>query len=188
MKSGRIALGIILIIVFLGLMASVMRMSTSYAAATTEQENTSAQVIVNGAVSITLYGIPIYFSSMDPGTTDMAANATGGFPVNVSIDGATNVLVNVYLNASDFIASPYTLMSENMSYNVSAPGTANANTTCVAAGSCKYGQLWAWSFNESARLGTSRNTSIYNWITIPITQGPGTYTNSVHICASQTTC
>jgi len=186
MNSGRIALGFIIIaIIAMGFLFSVAKMPSSYAA-TSMINATTAQVIVNGLVSTTLFGVPIFFSGMDPGTTNQAANTTGGFPMIIQIDGVTNVAVNAYLNGTNF-GGAGSFNVGNMSYNVSAGNAGGGNASCVATGSCHYSTVWAFAFNETARSGTARNSSLYHWMSIPAVQLPGTYTNNVAVCTKQTT-
>jgi len=184
MNSGRIALGFIIIaIIAMGFLFSVAKMPSSYAV-TSVINATTAQVIVNGLVSTTLFGVPIFFSGMDPGATNQAANTTGGFPMIVQIDGTTNTDVNVYINGTNF-AGAGSFNVGNMSYNVTANNSGGGNATCVGVGGCKYSTLWGWAFNETARSGTARNSTIHHWMSIPAVQLPGTYTNNVAVCTRQ---
>ena len=189
MNSGRITIGFIIIgVIAAALFFGMAKMPTAYAA-TNSNGSTTAQVVINGFVSITLSGVPIYFSAMDPGIGNTAANATGGFPMTVTVDSTTNVDVNVYMNGSTFVKSADNFPVENMKYNVSNSTSGRAwNATCFAlVAPCNYTNVVIQIFNETARLGTARATTIYNWISVPLTQAPGTYTNAVKICAVQTT-
>jgi hypothetical protein len=187
MNSGRVALGIIIILAFtvMGLFFTAAKMPNSYAA-TVGNRTTTAQVIVNGFVSITIQNVPVYFTQLDPGTTNQLANATGGAPLYVSVDGVTNVVTKVLINASTFVSAALTMLSPNMSWNVSKSASATANATCAAdSAPCKYSIERALAFTETARSGVGANSSIYNWISVPAIQDPGTYIGNLDIYATQ---
>ena len=192
MSSGRITLGFLLIVlVAMGLFFGLAKVPSAYAV-TNANQTTSAQVIVNGFISVTLFQVPIYFSALDPGTSNQLANATGGAPIIIQIDGTTNVASEIYVNATNFNMTPtggYFFTAPNMSFNVSKSATATANTTCAPGGAtpapCKYGIPTAWLFNETARLGAGANSSVYNWISVPSAQAAGTYTNNLRVCVNQ---
>jgi hypothetical protein len=187
MNSGRITLGFLLIVIIsVGFFFSVAKMPSAYAA-TSMNQTTSAQVIVNGFVSVTLFNVPIYFSGTDPGTNNSAANATGGFPMIVQVDPITNAFIWAYLNASNFTSGTNGFTTANMSFNVTRSATAFANSSCNISGvaPCNYSLTPVFVFNETARMGAGANSSVYNWISIPTAQAPGTYTNLVRICVNQ---
>jgi len=187
MNSGRITLGfLITAIIVTTLLFGIAKMPTAYAASNYNASTTS-KVIVNGFVSITLTGVPIYFSAMDPGTPNAAANSSGGWPMGVQVDGATNVGVDVYMNGSQFVSGGNNFGIGMMHFNVTNSSTAWAkNVTCYnPTYPCNYTLTPIAIFNETARLGTPAITSIYNWITVPSGQAPGTYTNNVKVCAQQ---
>ena len=186
MNGGRITLGFLLIVlVAMGLFFGLAKVPSAYAA-TWANQTTSAQVIVNGFVSVTLFQVPIYFSALDPGTSNQAANATGGWPMIVQVDGTTNVGCQVYLNATNFVSSGNTLNVPNMSFNVTNSSTAIANVTCATPTyPCKYGLLPSLILNESARVGVAANSSVSNWITVPSGQAAGTYADNVRVCVHQ---
>jgi hypothetical protein len=186
MNSGRIALGfLITAVIAIFLLFGATSVMITYAD-TNKNASTTSQVIVNGLVSVTLSGVPIYFSAMDPGTNKQLANATGGAPMSVQVDGTTNVATQVYLNASAFDSSGNTLAAGMMNYNVTLSATSVNNTLCASTPApCNYTTTVATVFNETARLGTPATTSVYNWVTVPSDQVPGTYANAVRVCAEQ---
>ena len=176
-------LTIIIALLTMGLM-DIEETSSAYAFSN-DTEFTTSTVVVNGLVSITLTGVPIQFSALDPGTTFQAANASGGSPTTVTVDAATNVAVNIYLNASNFTSGSNVMTMGNMSFNVTTPSGGAANASCGTAHSCVYLSSRVWIFNDTARLGSSNVGTISNYISVPAAQVPGTYTNAVNICATQ---
>jgi hypothetical protein len=185
MNSGRIALGfLITAVIAIFLLFGATSVMITYAD-TNKNASTTSQVVVNGLVSVTLYGVPIYFSAMDPGTNKQLANATGGAPMNVQIDGTTNAATKIFINASNFTSAGNGILVGMMNYNLTLSGSATNVTACVAPEICNYTTTATEIFDETARLGTAANTSVYNWISIPAAAIPGTYSNAVKICAEQ---
>ena len=185
MKSGRITIGISIIALSAIVLFGIAIAPSVFAGTTETETGATGQVIINGFVSITLYNASIQFSAMNPGTTNQPANASGGFPLVVQVDAATTVDIAVCLNASDFATGGYTLMSENMSFNVTGPAGGTANATCNAAGACPYSQAYVLAFNETSREAGAENASIHNYLTVPAGQKAGTYTNKVFVYAKQ---
>jgi len=187
MNSGRIALGfLITAVIVITMFFGVAKLPAAYAA-TNSNGTTTAQVIVNGLVSITLTNVPIQFTAMDPGTADVAANSTGGWPMGIQDDGATNAGVDVFMNGSQFVSGANNFGIGMMHFNVSNSSTGFVkNVTCWnPTHPCNYTLTTIAIFNETARLGNATITNISNWITVPIGQAPGTYANAVKVCAQQ---
>ena len=189
MDSGRITLGFLLIVmVAVGLFFGITRAPSAYAA-TNANVTTYASVLVNGFVSVTLFGVPIYFPSMDPGTNNTQANVSNGWPMIVQVDPTTNAASMILLNATNFTSGSNGFIVGNMSFNVTKSATATANASCApGAGTvapCNYSLAPMWVFNETARLGAGANSSIYNWMDVPSTQAPGVYLNNVRVCIQQ---
>ena len=184
MISGKITVSLVIIAALIVGAIGIFGMSSAYAA-TAESESTTSAVTVNGLVSITMFNVPINFPAVDPGASFTAANATKGFPMIIQVDNVTNVPVDVYVNGTDFVKGGDNFGIGNLSFNVSGSASAVANSTCSALHSCIYSNTRLWVFNETARLGTSANSSISHWISVPGAQAPGSYSNFVEICAKQ---
>jgi len=188
MNSGRITLGFLLIVlVAMGLFFGLAKMPSAYAA-TNANVTTYASVLVNGFVSVTLFQVPILFPAMDPGANNTPANASNGWPMIFQVDGTTNTACQIYLNATNFniSAGGYFFGVTNLSFNVTKSATATANASCATPTyPCRYDLIPSFLLNETARLGASANSSVYNWISIPSAQVPGVYTNNVRVCVNQ---
>jgi hypothetical protein len=178
MNSGRIAIGLVIIIALAAML--VFKTSTMPAgyAATSVINATSASVTVNGMVEVLIQNAPVTFGALDPGITNSAATNN---PMNVTFTGNTNVGVETYLNGSRFEQGANNFLVPNMSYNVSVSGTGIANTSCSTA-RCRYGTVPAFVFNETAPLSVAKNASIYHYIDIPSGQAPDTYTGGIRVC------
>ena len=183
MNSGRIAIGLVIIIALAAML--VFKTSTMPAgyAATSMSNATSASVTVNGFVDVTLQNVPVQFPSVDPNTVGTAASPT---PMNITYTNLTNCDVSTYLNSSaNFTTGSYNFSAGNMSYNVTVTATGTVNTTC-STGRCRYGVIPAWVFNETAPSGvTPKNESVFHYIDVPIAQQPGTYTVQLRVCTKQ---
>jgi len=178
MNSGRIAIGLVIIIALAAML--VFKTSTMPAgyAATSVINATSASVTVNGVVDVLLQNAPVTFGSLDSGIANSAATNN---PLNVTFTGNTNVNVETYINGSNFTATAGFFAIGNMSYNVTNSSTGYANTTCSTA-RCRYTIAPRFVFNETAPLGVPKNASIYHYIDVPSGQAPDTYTGSIRVC------
>jgi len=179
MNSGRIAIGLVIIIALVAML--VFKTSTMPAgyAATSVINATSASVTVNGVVEVVLLNAPVTFPNSDPNTAGIAASNN---PMYVNYTQNTNVNIETYLNSSaNFIGSGNYFNASNMSYNVTVSATGTANTTCGTA-RCRYATQPRFVFNETAPLGTAKNASVYHYVDIPIGQVPATYQVSIRVC------
>ena len=178
MNSGRIAIGLVIIIALVAML--VFKTSTMPAgyAATSVINATSASVTVNGVVEVLLQNAPVTFGGLDAGTTN---NLASNSPLNVTFTGNTNVNVETYINGSNFTATAGYFAPGNMSYNVTTSATGYANVTCGTA-RCRYLLTPRFVFNETAPLGTAKNASIYHYLDIPGGQAPDTYTGGIRVC------
>ena len=178
MNSGRIAIGLVIIIALVAML--VFKTSTMPAgyAATSVINATSASVTVNGVVEVLLQNAPVTFGSLDSGTTN---NLATNNPLNVTFTGNTNVNIETYINGSNFTATAGYFAIGNMSYNVTNSSTGYANTTCSTA-RCRYATQPRFVFNETAPLGVPKNASIYHYLNIPSGQAPDTYTGGIRVC------
>jgi hypothetical protein len=181
MNGGKLTLSILTLAAFMVGAMGIISMQSAFAA-TSDSDTASSSVTVNGLVSITLSNTTIGFGSMDPGTSYVAANSSG---LGITVDAVTNVPVNVYLSGTDFSDGSHTLTVGNLTYQVSVPSGATANTSCTSEHSCQYSGTQAFAFSDTARLGTANTASIMHWISVPSVQDPGTYTNTISIYASQ---
>ena len=183
MKSGRIAIGLVIILALAVMFLAKTATLPSAYAATNENESTTATVTVNGFVSITLFNVSISFPNMDPGQ-----NATGATnnAQTIQVDPSTNVDVMIYVNGSAFSGSGYSFGVGNMSLNISnTTGTVKTNASCHTS-RCRYQPAPIWLYNETASPGVGRNDSVAHFIDIPTGQQPTSYTAGVRICAQQT--
>jgi len=179
MNSGRIAIGLVIIIALAAML--VFKTSTMPAgyAATSNVSATTASVTVNGVVEVVLLNAPVTFGSTDPNTFGTAATNN---PMYVNYTQNTNVNIETYLNSSaNFIGSGNYFNASNMSYNVTNSSTGYANTTCWGA-RCRYTTTPRFVFNETAPLGTAKNASVYHYVDVPIGQVPATYQVSIRVC------
>ena len=178
MNSGRIAIGLVIIIALVAML--VFKTSTMPAgyAATSVINATSASVTVNGVVEVVLLNAPVAFGGLDAGTVNNPASST---PMYVNYTQNTNVNVETYINGSNFTATAGYFAPGNMSYNVTVSATGTANATCATA-RCRYTLTPRFVFNETAPLGTAKNASIYHYIDVPAGQAPDTYTGSIRVC------
>jgi hypothetical protein len=135
-------------------------------------------------IDITLSNVPINYGTVNPGTeNNPASDNTHGFPMTIKVESTTTVNVDIYLkgtNLSD--GAGHTIGVDNCKYDddntlgegpeigqpentlqLSYPGTANSG------------------YFENVTPGSSKN--IYFWISIPLGQWAGTYTNNVYIKA-----
>lgn len=182
MNSGRIAIGLVLIVMLAGMLVLKTVTMPSAFAAVNDNESTTASVTVNGIVSTTAFvGAGISFPNTDAGTSNVAASTQ---PI-LQIDGITNVDVMVYTNATNFTGGGYGFLVENMTINVTTTGTATDNSSCNTGWGCVYKQAPVWVLNETAPLGTAKNETLGHFISIPAGQYPTTYTSSVTWCTQQ---
>lgn len=131
--------------------------------------------VVNEVIDVTLSNIPVDFGSLSPG----ASNQSSSLPLNVTIQGTTNVNVNLTLNGSNFVSGIYSFGVGNLTYSNSSAGTKTAMTN-----SYPFPPYNNWS--NIPKLVTS-NRSIYLWLSIPVGQEPGSYSNNVNIRAERYT-
>jgi hypothetical protein len=182
MNSGRIAIGLVIIIALVAMLVFKTTMMPTVYAANNMTNATTASVTVNGVVEVVLLNAPIAFPNADPNTVGTAASPT---PMMVNYTGNTNVPIETFLNSSaNFIGGSNMFNASNMSYNVTVTATGTANVTCNT-GRCRYGIVPGWVFNDTAPLGTAKNESVYHYIDIPALQVPATYTASVRVCTRQ---
>jgi biopolymer transport protein ExbD len=183
MNSGRIAIGLLIILAFaIMLMVKTTTLPNAYAASNSNQ-STTASVTVNGFVSITLTGGTITFGNLDPGVNDSRATNA---PLLVRVDNATNVPVMGYINGSVFTdGGSNSFVVGNMKLNITGNSTA-INASCNTA-RCSYTLTPSWVFNETAPLGTGhKGEYFWNYISVPEGQAPTTYNANVRICGQQT--
>ena len=178
MNSGRIAIGLVIIIALAAMLVFKTSMLPAGYAATSVINATSASVTVNGVVDVVLLNAPVAFGGLDSGTTNNPASPT---PMYVNYTGNTNVNVETYINGSNFTATAGYFAIGNMSYNVTNSSTGYANTTCSTA-RCRYTLTPRFVFNETAPLGVPKNASIYHYLNIPSGQAPDTYTGGIRVC------
>jgi len=181
MNSGRIAIGLVIIIALVAML--VFKTSTMPAgyAATSVINATSASVSVNGVVDVLLLNAPIAFGSLDPNTAGTAATVN---PMYVNYTALTNVDVETYLNGSNFTATGSYFAIGNMSYNVTVSATGTANTSCTTA-RCRYTTAPRFVFNETAPIGVSKNASVFHYIDVPSGQLATAYSASIRVCTEQ---
>jgi len=186
MKSGRIAIGLLIILAFaIMFMIKTTTLPNVYAA-TYANQSTTASVTVNGFVSVTLQNTPINFPALDPGTNNTPATANQGNPLIVRVDNATTVAVMGYLNGSVFTdggSNSFTV--GNMTLNITGNATI-LNTSCSGSNRCSYTLNASWVFNETAPLGTGhKGESFWHYISIPQVQAPAGYSSNVRVCVMQ---
>jgi hypothetical protein len=146
---------------------------------------TSNSVVVSPAtvVDITLSNVPISWGTLDPASENNLAQVNQGNPATVTVESTTNVNVDIYIKGTNWSdGSGHTIGVENCKYDddntlgetpaigqpentlkLSYPGTANSG------------------YFENVTPGSSK--TIYFWISIPLGQWAGTYTNNVYIKA-----
>jgi hypothetical protein len=180
MNSGRIAIGLMIIIVLASMMMLRTATMPSAYAATNDNETTTATVTVNGFVSTTMFNTPIAFPNVDPNSVQTPATTQ---PI-LQIDGVTNVGVRTYVNATNFTGAGAYFAMGNLTMNVTVTGTGVANTSCDTS-RCNYRAAMIFVFNETAPLGTAKNTTLAHYISVPAGQTPTSYTSNVKWCTEQ---
>lgn len=184
MNSGRITIGLLIILAFsIMFMVKTTTLPNAYAA-TNANQSTTASVTVNGFVSTTLYNTPINFPAVDPGANDTQATALQGAPLSIQVDNATTVDVMGYLNGSIFNSTAGTFTVGNMSMNMTGNATI-FNTSCTTS-RCRYTTNPSWIFNETAPAGTGHKSErLWHHLDVPTAQAPGGYASNVRICVMQ---
>lgn len=122
----------------------------------------------NATVSTTISNVPIEFPSTAPKETSASKN-----PLNVTIEGETNVEVNISIKATDF-DGPDTISSNNLQYSNSSSGEkVNASTEFEPE---KFSD-WV----KIPNLDTNQVRSVYFWVTVPKYTRAGSYESNVSV-------
>jgi hypothetical protein len=182
MKSGRIAIGLLIILAFaIMFMVKTTTLPNAYAA-TNANQSTTASVTVNGFVSITLVGGAVTFGALDAGANDSSATNA---PLIVQVDNATNVPVSCFMNGSNFSGGGYQFDVSQMKLNITG-NSSNVNASCGTA-RCSYSRFPALAFNETAPAGTgNKGEYFWHYVSVPSGQSAATYSANIRVCAQQT--
>ncbi len=142
---------------------------TSIVFAATSQA-TTASVMVNEFLSVTLTNAPVNFPNMDPGQTSNASVGFG-FPLTATIGSETNVNTNVTTktNQTDFTSGSNNLPVSNMKWSATSsfPGTAYSTTAATVC----------------SGIGAGGACNIYHQLSVPAGQAAGTYNVGVTVSA-----
>ena len=135
-------------------------------------------VLTNVTVSITLYGVPVDYTSLDPGITSNASTIKG-FPMIVSVDSITNVNVNISIKSNETnMTGPNNnyIMVQNQTFADNSQGQNNKSLTT---------QYQLLKSNIPVNFTSGTNVSAYWWVAIPSYTPPGLYTNSIIVYSIQ---
>ena len=122
------------------------------------------------AVGITLYGYPIDFGALDPGSSDNPALGNSADQYIVSVDEETSGLVDLYINGTDFTDTALSFGLENMSW-------ATVNNPAYSIPMSEGYALVA------SNVAPGTNVAMYYWIDIPPGQDVTVYSAGVGIKA-----
>jgi len=153
--------------------------TANYFFANTTNFTRSFDVLTNVTISITLYGIPVNYASLDPGITSNAS-ILNGFPMIVSVDSITNVNVDVSIKSSETNmtgpGSNYILV-QNQTFANNSVGT-NSKSLNISYQSLRN--------NIPVNFTAGTNVSCYWWLTVPNYTSPGIYNNTIVVYSNQT--
>ena len=135
------------------------------------------QVQVNPSIDITITpcSSTLDFGSPTPGTPNQAVTCqdTNTPAVTVTNHGGSKVDVNVS-GAGAFTSSPYTFALANAVWDIVNPFTNLTNMSTIGA-----------IFTPASGLQNNHNQGIYFWLSVPLEQHSGTYTNTFTFTASE---
>jgi peroxiredoxin len=121
-------------------------------------------------VSITLYGYPITFGSLNPGSLDNPALGNAGNSYNISVDDETTTDVDLWIKGTDFVSGGEALEIGNMTFSaVNNP-----------SGSVQITDDWTIITSE---IPSGTNVTLYFWLDIPAGQETASYSANIDIKA-----
>jgi len=135
-------------------------------------------------VDITLSGVPVAWGTIDPGTeNNPATDNAHGFPMKIKVESTTNVNVDIYLKGTNWSdGAGHTMGVENSKFdddNALGEGSETGRPENILK--LNYPSTANSGYFEDVAPGSEKY--IYFWISIPVGQWAGTYTNTIFVKA-----
>jgi len=121
-------------------------------------------------ISITLYGYPIDFGSLDQNTFDSPALGNVNNSYIIRVDNTTTVNVDTYIKGDDYTTNSYILGIGNMSWNTLNNVATSVNMTNN------------YQDKVAENVAPETDINMYYWMDIPL-QRAGDYTSAIYIKA-----
>jgi hypothetical protein len=133
-----------------------------------------AQVTINGYLSMTLTGAPVFFGNLNPNQGNTSVNplvATIGPESNVPASISTEAMGPFYLDAS------HTFPVANMEWSI---------TAIVTGGLGNGGTNYTTSFVQTCptTISAGNSCTMYHWLSVPPATGNGAYSTTITILAT----